>query len=172
MQLKELKLLSSLIHSYGVDEINRIIDSNVEFLNYLEATEKEILYSENHIFQSFTNCNSSIFCLNEQTIDYELIKNKLNTNKNSDKKIQEYIIQSKDWFGKNSVKASLVNYAGMVISSNSAIDSISVLDAKLINLLLGKPVIYASKHNPILYAESDKGYAYVLGKKHKNELKF
>ena len=38
MQLNELKLLSNLIHSYGVDEINRIIDSNVEFLNYLKQS--------------------------------------------------------------------------------------------------------------------------------------
>ena len=48
MQLNELKLLSNLIHSYGVDEINRIIDSNVEFLNYLKQSEKNILYNENN----------------------------------------------------------------------------------------------------------------------------
>ena len=44
MQLNELKLLSNLIHSYRGDEINRIIDSNVEFLNYLKQSEKNILF--------------------------------------------------------------------------------------------------------------------------------
>ena len=170
MQLNELKLLSNLIHSYGVDEINRIIDSNVEFLNYLKQSEKNILYNENNNIQTFTNCSSSVFFLKEKILDYELIKDKIKEEKVNN--IQNYIEQSKIWFGKNNPKAMLVNYAGMVISCNTAIDTISVLDAKLIELLLGKPNIYASKHNPILYAESEKGYAYVLGKKQKNQLKF
>lgn len=172
MQLKELKLLSELIHNYGVKEINRIINSNVEFLNYLRQAENNVLYSEENNIQTFTNCTSSIFCLKEQILDYNLIKESLNSDKNNNQRIQNYINQSKIWFGKNNSKATIVNYAGMVISSNTAIDSIAVLDAKLVELLLGDASIYASKHNPILYVESEKGYAYVLGKKHKNKLEF
>ena len=50
--------------------------------------------------------------------------------------------------------------------------TISINEYRLIKLLLENAKIYLSKKNSIIYAEGDNGYAYVLGKKDRKQLKF
>ena len=174
MQLEELKLLSKLIHSCGVKEIERIIDSNSTFLKYLNNFDLT-LFNENDNKQIITNQQTSVFYLNERVIDYDFVKESITDSLlkvTNDQEIYKYFNRANELFGNEKTKISIVNYSGMVIGSCANIDKINITDAKLMELLLKKPEIYASKENSILYAESEKGYAYILGSKNKKQLRF
>lgn len=174
MQLDELKLLSNLIHSYGVKEIKRIIDCNEKFLEYLNIYNS-LLYTENDNYQLFTNQQTSVFCLNKKNIDYDYISSNIdkeNIKIATKEEINKYLTKVNNLFGLKKNDVSLINYAGMVIGGFSVIDKININEAKLIQLLLKNPKMYTSKEKPILYAESEQGYAYVLGSKNGKQFKF
>ena len=167
MKLEQLKQLSELIDYYGIEEINRIIESNKEFLSY--SNNFNILCSQDRNTIFLTNCVSSIICLYENILDLELLKN---LNIVVIQHLYNYINGIRNLYGKNSSEVKLINYSGAIISKVCNIDKVSINDYKLIKLLLNNPEIYVSNNNPIIYAKSEKGYAYILGNKNNNKLKF
>ena len=173
MKIEDLKIISKLIHTYGIKEFEKIAEMNSAFLNYMISKDSNIQskYCETDSNQIFTNGKSSIFCLNNITIDFDLLKTDTNMpvslNITSDE-MDKYLDNSKKLFGENGVKVTAFltgSHTGMAFGieqGNFKPNQIDLQDLKMIRLLLKNYNIYASINEQIFHIEGDNGYAYVL----------
>lgn len=182
MNLNDLKILSNLIKTYGVVNIENFLEANKLFIEYMNEPEHsyskiktvDSLYAERDLRddkrQMFTNGETSVFCLNEKTLDFTILDTDGNmyppSKLSSVNKIEEYVEQAKTLLGDSIIPVSLILSNGVVlVEGYGGVSAINVNETKLAELLLKSPKMYVSRINPVLYAESDKGYAYILGKK-------
>lgn len=184
MDLNDLKLLSKLIKIYGIDNVVHAVELNKIFLSYMNKkgidNPSEIcsMYCETETEQIFTNGETSIFCLEPNTIDFELLKsdNLLSMYEcvNRDE-IQKYFELSKKLLGWNVVDVSCISFLNNSIigfGANVSAEKLSNIEAELMRLLFTKTKIKASYRNPIIHIEADNGYAYILGKTNGRTNKF
>lgn len=180
-------MLLDLIHKYGVDELESVININKELLNYISETTSRytineqprfFLYNEANNKQIFTNSRTSIFCLNNKILNFDKLKINLGTSSTQvtvaqPDELQKYFDKSEHYFKGWYSPATLTNDRGLVFhETNGTIETILYNEYKLLRLLLKTPKIFAAEKNSILYAESENGYAYVLGKRKGSQLIF
>ena len=189
MELQDLKIISELIHKYGIKAFEEVAEAHSLFLDYMQnnvSDNNSIFYSnnnlntyskfyENETSQIFTNCKNSIYCFKPKIINFDLLK----TNTNNpialpakEEEIKKYLDNAKKMLGENPSPAYHLfktNDYGTVIGIEyhkygSGTESISLEDYKLIRSLLKNIKIYVSKEEPIIHFEGENGYAYVLGR--------
>lgn len=171
MELEDLKLISKLIHKYGIKEIEHIAEINSVFLSYMG--NKNSRFFENGEYKIFTNLESSIFILKPELIDFDVLKTNNNNSfalPTSLEEMQKYISNAENLMGNYPTFAKYLlgtSNEGYIYGSNSdymGLRTISLEDYKMINLLLSYSDIQVSRIEPIVKFENDKGKAYVLGK--------
>lgn len=175
MELEDLKLISKLIHKYGIGKMQDIVEANYAFLEYMKKDKEDKKYRrfcENENSKIFTNLKSSIFILNNNIIDFDLLKTNtqnpiaLNTDINE---MQKYLDNAKQLMGYNPSnvgKLYTTSKSGILIGFDRSVygtSEISLEDYKMIDLLLKNYKIYVSQKEPIVHVEAENGYAYVLG---------
>lgn len=179
MEINDLKLLSKLIKTYGIKDIEYAVELNKIFLSYMNKeevdnpTEVRPMYCETDTEQIFTNGETSIFCLKPNTIDFSILENDnlvaLYDCVSRDE-IQKYFNISKEMLGEYTAPVSFLNFSNNSIicfyGQEISADSLSNIESKLIKLLFKKTDIKGSRKNPIIHVESDNGHAYVLGKRY------
>lgn len=181
----DLNIITQLVNDYGIEEIENIVKLykgiltyiyNTRFKDSLSEKESAFLYSENDSTITFTNEKTSIFFLNKKIFDLKLLtqnKDILSSKtllvESSDMK--KYFDKSQELFGNNGKKIILNNNI-YGYNINNSIDYISRNEFELISLLLKNPKVFCSEENPVIYAEGELGYAYVLGKKNNKYLKY
>lgn len=183
MEQKDNKIISELINKYGIEKVKRMIDLDNEFIDYMSNPGKFIinrkqepkLYCETENSQIFTNGLTSIFCLNNKELDFNLLKSlTLQPTLVELNEINKYIERANDLFGCARTSVALTNDKGLVYLKKlkEDIETLSLNEFRLLFLLLDDPIMYASLKNTMLYAESEKGYAYILTRKNGEQLLF
>jgi len=177
-------ILLELLNKYNKEEIQKELDKYKEILNYINNTEKlfainceprHFLYTEENNTQIFTNQRTSIFSLNEKTLNFEKLKldSKIKVSQMSIAKpdeLQKYFDTSKRYFGHAYSKVIDTDDKEIVCGISCDKVSFSVNECKLIRRLLKNPKIYESCENSIIYATGENGFAYVLGKTKNKQL--
>lgn len=184
----EKNILLDLINEHGINELEKVLNITKEILNYIQEikttytineSSRKLLYIEENEKQIFTNCRTSIFCLNEKIFNFEKLKlnpkilpRKIELSKKEN--IDKFFDTSKRYFGNSWYSSvSLINDHGFTYYKiGEELTTISLNEYKLIRLLLKNPKIYVSCKNSILKAEGENGYAYVLGYKKGSQLVF
>lgn len=164
------KIILNLINTYGIKELENIIELYKELINYYNERDQfnsTKCYYENNANQIITNGRSSVIYLNERIIDFEMLKSKdlKEVPKCVEKEtIEEYLEKGKRYFGDARMNVSLTDDRGFIFYKNLKEEAcqISLNEYKLIRLLLKNPIMYASIKNSVLYLESEKGHAYAL----------
>ncbi len=175
MEIEDLKLISKLIHKYGIKEIDNQVKINSAFLEYICDPSGQSMHSEDNNSQIITNGRSSIFYLEPKLIDFDLINTNTNnpiSNLQSNIDLKKQFERASSCFKNKITTANLVkagSYAGLLIgNSNSAIpNKISLQDLKMIDLLIKGYKIYISQISymeSIIHVEGKNGFAYVLTK--------
>lgn len=170
MNETDKKIILNLINTYGIKELDTIIELYKELINYYNERDQfnsTKCYFENNTNQIITNGRSSVIHLNERIIDFEILKSKelKEIPKSVEKEtIEEYIETGKRYLGDAIMKVSLSNDRGFIFYKNIKEETcqISLNEYKLIKLLLKNPIMYSSIRNSVIYFESEKGHAYVL----------
>jgi len=189
MELEDLKIISELIHKYGIKAFEKVAETHSLFLDYMQnnVSDNNLIFHnsndsntyskfyENETSQIFTNCKNSIYCFEPKIINFELLKT--NTNNPialpaSKEEIEKYLDNAKKMLGENPAPARYLfktNDYGTVMGTEfhkfgSGTESISLEDYKLIHSLLKNIKIYVSKEEPIIHFEGENGYAYVLSR--------
>lgn len=173
MNESDKKIISDLINKYGIKEIEWLIATNKELLNYMIKSKEKKSYFENSNEQVFTNGYTSVFYLNQKKLDFDLLKKIDNPPTLVDKKeINKYFEKSEKLFGDWKTPIYLKDDHGLVFYKNLKEDLITITlnEYKLLKLLLKNPKIYASLKNTLIYAESEHGHAYILSKKNREQL--
>ena len=178
----DIFLTTQLINKNGIFDIKNFVELNEQLLTYIYNTrfkgpfvkkQSSFLYNQdNNII--FTNETTSVFCINKKLVNLNLlVRNKAINSSNSllvdPREIEKYFDKSRMLFGNDSTQVTSTHKDKFILDDET---TISLNEYKLIKLLLENAKIYLSKENPIIYAESEHGYAYVLGKKDRRQLRF
>lgn len=178
----DILLTTQLINKCGIFDVKKFVEINEELLTYIyntrfidETRKKQpaFLYNEGNN-TVFTNEKTSVFCINKKLVNLNLLaKNKIISSSETalvePAEIEKYFNQSKKLFGTDSKIVTSIEKNKFILEDET---TISINEYKLIKLLLENAKIYMSEKNPIIYAEGDNGYAYILGKKDRKQLKF
>ena len=180
MEINDMQILMELINKYGLNDLKKQIELNDQLYEYICCSQYKTInknycfsYNEDNKKQMFTNGRTSVFYLNEKILDFDSFKL---SKGNSDIKLS--LVDSNEFsmiFDENAksfdfyqsptylseeddLKFSTIYYETSKISLN---------EYKLLKLLLDNPKIYISRNTPAIYAESEKGHAYVMGRTNK-----
>lgn len=178
----DIFLTTQLINKSGIFDVKKFVEINEQMLTYIYNTrfkdttnenQASFLYNESDK-TIFTNSKTSVFCINKKLVNLNLlVKNKAVSLSDSlsidPKQMEKYFDKSKKLFGDNFQQVTSTHKNKFILENET---TISLNEYKLINLLLENAKIYLSKENPIIYAEGENGYAYVLGKKDRKQLRF
>ena len=178
----DIFITTQLINKNGIFDVKKIIEINEQMLTYIYNTRFKDTPNENKVSflynesdkTIFTNEKTSIFCINKKIVNLNLlVRNKAIYSSNSLSvdpiEIEKYFDESRMLFGKDSTQVTSTHKDKFILEDET---TISLNEYKLIKLLLENAKIYLSKENPVIYAESEHGYAYVLGKKDRKQLRF
>jgi len=92
MELEDLKIISELIHKYGIKAFEKVAETHSLFLDYMQnnVSDNNLIFHnsndsntyskfyENETSQIFTNCKNSIYCFEPKIINFELLKTNTN----------------------------------------------------------------------------------------------
>ena len=173
MNESDKRIFTKLINKYGIKELEWLIESNKELLNYMIESKEKKIFFENLNEQIFTNGNTSVFYLNQKKLDFDILKQVDNPPTLVGKdEINKYFEKSEKLFGNWKSPIYLKNDHGLVFYKNlkEELITITLNEYKLLKLLLKSPKIYASLKNTLIYAESEYGHAYILSKKNREQL--
>lgn len=169
-------LIIEIVNTYGLEVVERDLDLVRQITNYITKSKVHMIttpaFLHNESCQIFTNGETSIFHLNEKIFDFSNWKSE-NCKKEiisvPNEQLQKYFDFFKSKY-KTYISPFTIRYSDneAVISliNSGRIGRISINEAKLLDLLLEKPKMKLSqvRDELVLYAESEKGYAYIYGK--------
>lgn len=116
MNETDKKIILNLINTYGIKELDTIIELYKELINYYNERDQfnsTKCYYENDTNQIITNGRSSVIYLNERIIDFEILKNKelKELPKCVEKeKIEKYLEKGERYFGNAKMNINSYDY--------------------------------------------------------------
>lgn len=177
MNENDKKTMIELVNKYGYKKVLWMLEVNKQFLDYMNNQDSIIanrnknikLCNETDNGQLFINGRTSVFYLNDKILDFDILKSNELEQKYTyadEDEIKKYFNRAQQLFGSaETITTIKEGYVLPFINKiDGSIETMSLNEYKLIHLLLDEAKIYTSRKHSIIYAESKKGYAYVLTK--------
>ena len=148
-------------------------DMNDKLVSYMHLTNlgKESFYYTSDKEQIITNNTNSVIYYNGRIFNFENINNYKITSRCAELVDKNEMIQIinkiKTMYGKVDSSIEDVCYQGkkeILFSTNNGWFSFPKFECEFTRKLLDNPSFRMSEENPILFAESEKGFAYILSK--------